>query len=302
MTKAKTALLAVLAPLAALTAALFATFDAPGLRREVEERVRSTGMRFEVSRTRYGLLRGLLLEGVRATAGGYDLHIPRMALEHRLLGLLRGRRDLTGIRVDEVRIGAVSIESLDLSLARFDYDTRALTPLHGIDISGALGVKRVLFETWDLLDLSASLVAEGGRFRFDTLRAATGRGELAGDLALDFNSLPFRYRGSLLGPAFSVGGLGPGTLRLKVEGFGARLRNLKGSGTFELERGRLPDSSWIREIDPSLAGAEHARVEIPFEIRDERVYIDRVPIEAAGKVIAVEGSLGLDGSRNLFVH
>ncbi len=297
----KKSLLAALALLlAVLAAALLVSFDAPGLGRQVEERFRAaTGVPLAVSRARLNLLRGLLLEDVRAEAASHDLRIPRVALQHRLLSLLRGRWEPTGIRLDETRIGAVSIDSLDLRLSRFDYDAKAVAPLHGIGASGALGVTRILFKTWELRDLSASVEAEGGRFRFEPLRAATGRGHVAGDLFLDFNSLPFRYRGALLGPSFAVGGLGPGTLRLKVEGFGTLVRNLKGSGTFELERGRLPDASWIREIDSSLAGAEHERVEIPFEVRDERVYIARVPIEAAGRVLAIEGSFGLDGSRDL---
>jgi len=66
------------------------------------------------------------------------------------------------------------------------------------------------------------------------------------------------------------------------------------------DRGRLPDAAWIREIDPSLVGAEHAPVEIPFEVRrDERVYFERFEIETAGKVLEVEGSFGLDGSRDV---
>jgi hypothetical protein len=78
-----------------------------------------------------------------------------------------------------------------------------------------------------------------------------------------------------------------------------KARDLRGKGTFALERGRFADAPWIREIDPVLVGAQHAPVEIPFEVRDERVYFERFELEAKGKVLELEGSVGLDGSRDI---
>jgi uncharacterized protein involved in outer membrane biogenesis len=302
---AKKALLVALASLVTLAVlVLVIPFDAPGLGREVQDRVRSaTGFPLEVSRSRIRLLHGLVLEEVGLVAGSYQVHVPRMVLEHRPLALLRGRRDLTGIELESGTIdfpgGSVSLEALRLTLSRLDYDPRALTPLHGLNSEGLLTMKRIAFESWELRDLAARVATEDGRFRLEGLKLATDHGLLSGEVALDFNSFPFRYRTSLLGASFEVEGVGRGTLRLDAEGFGRKARDLRGKGTFALERGRLPDAPWIREIDPALVGAQHAPVEIPFEVRDERVYFDRFELEVPERVLALEGSFGLDGSRDL---
>ena len=302
---AKKALLAALAFLLILAIlGLIVPIDAPGLGREVRDRVRSaSGFPLEVSRSRIRLLHGLVLEGVGIVAGSLQVRVPRMVLEHRPLALLRGRLEVTGIQLEEAQIdagrGSVSIEGLGLTLSSFDYDPRALTPLHGLGSEGILVMRRVAFESWELRDLTTKISTERGRFRLEGLKLATDRGALSGDLALDFNSFPFRYRGSLLGPSFEVEGVGRGTLQFEAEGFGTKARNLEGKGSFALPRGRLPDAPWIREIDLALAGAEHAPAEIPFEVRDERVYLERFELEATGKVLELEGSLGLDGSRDL---
>ena len=297
------ALFAALALLGALlTAALFLSFDASGLGREVEERLRSAaGIRLEYSRPRIGFLRGLSLEDVRASVGSYDLRVPRVVLEHRPLALLWGGFQLTGVKLDEARVGRFSIEALRLTLARLDYDSRAVTALHGIGTEGRIEMRRAAFASWEVSDLSARIAATGGRVRFEQMKLRTGRGDLSGELALDFNSLPFRYRASLLGSSFEMEGVGRGAITLETAGFGSKARDVTGSGVFTLAPGRFSDASWVGEIDPSLAGAEHGPVEIPFEIRDERVYIEGVEIDAAGRRMEIEGSFGLDGSRDLRV-
>jgi hypothetical protein len=298
----KALLAAILSLAALLAAALFVSFDAPGLGRDLQERLRSAiGIRLEFERSRFSVLRGLLIEDARATAGSYELHFPRLVIEHRPLALLRGGFELAGIRLDEARVGPFSVDALHLKLSRLEYDPRAVTALHGVDADGNLETRRVAFGTWELRDLAARIGAAGGRVRLEDLTLATARGSLSGELALDFNTLPFRYRVSLFGSSIDVEGVGRGALRLDAEGFGTRARNLAGRGVFELPRGRLPDSPWVREIDPSLAGADHGPVEVPFEVRDERVYIEGVAIEAAGRVFEIEGWFGLDGSRALRV-
>jgi uncharacterized protein involved in outer membrane biogenesis len=353
---AKKALAALSTVVALAALALFVPIDAPGLAREVEERLRSsTGISLEVSRSRFRLLRGLLLEDTIASAsfiaGSYRVHVPRVQLEHRPLALLAGRLELTGIRLErpalrldigrrsgasvflrnaaaletveasepwldvslaleEVRIEGgdllvsdrVSVEGLDLTLTRVEYDRRAITPLHGLASEGVLAMGKIAFRGLALRDVAATTVTQAGRLELRSLRVASERGEVSGDLALDFNSFPFRYRASLLGTAFELEGVGRGTLRLEAEGFGTRARDLKGKGSFALEGGRFEDAAWIREIEPALAGAEHAPVEIPFEVRDERVFLNGFEIAVAGRVLELEGSLGLDGSRDLRLH
>jgi hypothetical protein len=291
---------AILSLGALLTAALFVPFDAPGLGRELVERLQSSaGIRLEFSRSTLRVLRGLLLEEAHAFAGSYDLRVPRLLLEHRPVALLRGGFELTGIRLDEARVGRATIEALRLKLSRLDYDPRAVTALHGVDTEGSLDIGRIVLATWELRELASRFLAEGGRLRFEELTLTTGGGALDGELALDFNTIPFRYRFALRGPSLEVYGVGRGELRLEASGFGTKPRDLEGGGTFAMARGRLPDAPWVREIDPSLAGAEHGPVEVPFQIRNERVYIERIELEAAGGVIEVEGSVGLDGSRDL---
>ncbi len=284
--------------------ALVLPIDTPGLGREVQDRVRSaTGFPLEVSRSRIRMLHGLVLEEVGLVAGSYQVDVPRMVLEHRPLALLRGRRDLTGIELEGATIdfpgGSVSLEALRLTLSRLDYDPRALTPLHGLRSKGILTLRRIVFESWELRDLAARIATEDGRFRLEGLKLESDRGQLSGEAALDFNSLPFRYRASLLGSSFEVVGAGRGTMRVEAEGFGTKARDLRGKGTFALDRGGLPDAPWIREIDPALVGADHAPAEIPFVIRDESVYFERFEIEAAEKILQLEGSFGLDGSTDL---
>lgn len=333
--------------------ALVIPIDAPGLGREVEKRFRSaTGIPLEVSRARFRLLEGLVLEESSASgnfvAGSYRVHVPRMILEHRPLALLRGRLALTGIRLErptvqlylarrsgdpvtvrnaaflqtvdasepwlevdaaleEIRIeegefvvrDRVSIQGLELTLTNVAYDRRALTPLHALRSKGDVAIREMVLESSKLRDVVANIATEGGRLRLEGLRVGSERGELSGDLMLDFNSFPFRYRASLLGRSFEVEGVGRGTLRLEAEGFGTQARNLEGKGAFEMERGRLPDAPWIREIDPALVGVDHAPVEIPFAVRDGRLYVERFELQATEKAVAIEGSIGLDGSRDL---
>ncbi|HJS74911.1 MAG TPA: hypothetical protein VJ921_11540, partial [Vicinamibacteria bacterium] len=298
----KALLAAILLGGALLTAALLISFESPDLGRDVAERLRSaSGIRLEFSRARFGLARGLVFEDARASAGSYDVQVSRLVLEHRPLALLRGGFETTGIELDDLRGGPVSIDALRLSLSRLDYDPRAITALHGVDAEGILRMSRVAVAAGELRDLAARLTAAGGRVRFDDLTFATAYGTLSGELALDFNSLPFRYRVSLPGSSLQVEGVGRGTLSLEASGFGTKPGGLRGRGVFELARGRLPDAQWVRDLDPSLAGAEHGPVKVPFEINEERVRIERVEMEAAGRVIEIEGSLGLDGSRDLRV-
>ena len=349
--KALLAALASLLTLSALAAvALVVPIDAPGLADEVERRARSaTGIPLEVSRARFRLLGGLVLEEVTASAsfvaGSYRVHVPRVVLEHRPLGLLRGRLELRGIRLErptirldlprsagetfrirnaalletgsasepwleveasleEVQIEGgdlivgdrVSVEGLGMTLTTLAYDRRALTPLHALRSEGSFAIRQMALESSRLADVAGRITTESGRLRLEDLKLATDRGALSGELALDFNSFPFRYEASLLGPSFDLEGVGRGTLRFEAGGFGTRARHLKGKGTFALERGRIPDGPWVREIDPALAGAEHAPVEIVFEVRDERVYIESFELEAAGRIVAIEGTVGLDGS------
>jgi hypothetical protein len=287
---------------AILTAALFLPFEAPGVGRMLGDRLQSTtGVRLEFSRATLGVLRGLLLEEARASAGAYELRVPRLLLEHRPLALLRGGFQLTGIRLDEARVGQVTVEGLRMRLPRLDYDSRAVTALHGVDTEGALEMRRIVLATWEVRDLAAKLAVAGGRLRFEELTFTTGAGALDGELALDFNSIPFRYRFTLRGTPLEVKGLGRGQLRVEAAGFGTKPQDLEGAGAFAMERGRLPDAPWVREIDPSFAGAEHGPVEVPFEIRNERVQIGRVRLEVEGRAVEIEGSLGLDGSRDLRV-
>jgi len=302
---AKKALLAALfLVLVLLSIALVVPLDAPGLGREVESRVRSaTGIELEIARSRLRVRQGLVLEDVSLVAGRYRAQAPRIALELRPFGLLRGRWELKGIRLEEARVdfegGPVSIETLGLRLSRLDYDSRAVTPLHGLLLAGDVVAGRIALESREVWDLGAKITAENGRVELQKLRLLTDRGGISGEVALDFNSFPFRYRASLLGTSFALEGIGRGTLRLEVEGFGTKTRDVKGKGTFELERGRLPDAAWVREIDPTLAGEEHAPVEIPFEARGGRVYFETFPIEAAETIVELEGSVGLDGSRDI---
>jgi uncharacterized protein involved in outer membrane biogenesis len=348
------ALLAVLASLLTLAAlGVVIPIAAPGLAQEIEDRARSaTGIPLEVSRARLHLIRGLVLQEVSASAsfiaGSFRVHVPRVVLDYRPLGLLRGRVEVTGVRLErpavridlprragerfrirnaalldtaetsepwleveasleEVRIEGgdlivgdrVSVEGLGMTLTTLAYDRGALTPLHALRSEGSVAIREIVLETSRLAEVSGRITTEGGRVRLEDLRLATDRGTLTGELALDFNSFPFRYKASLLGPSFELEGVGTGTLRIEAEGFGTRARDLKGTGSFALERGRFSDAPWVMEIDPALAGEEHAPAEIAFDVRDERVHFERHELESGEKVVAIEGSVGLDGSRDL---
>jgi hypothetical protein len=287
-------------PVAALLGALalFVPFDAPDLGRDVEERVRSAmGLDFAAARARVRLKGDVVLEDVRLGAGSYRARFSRIVLEQPPLSVL----DPKVIRFESGRIeseaGAASIDSLELALDRLDHDPRALTGLHGLLLTGGLSVGRIAFGAREVRGLRAGIAVDNGRVRLEELDAALGPGSLSGEAVFDFNSLPFRYRASLGSPAFSLEGLGRGGLRLEVDGFGARARNLKGRGTFALEPGRIPDAAWAREVVPALAGTEHGPLEIAFEIRDERIYFGKLAIGG----VELEGSVGFDGSRNVRV-
>jgi hypothetical protein len=300
LTRRKALLAAILLAGALVAAALLLSFDSPALARDVAERFRSaSGIDLEFSRARFGLLRGLVLEDARASLRSYDLRVSRMVIEHRPLALLRGGFEVRGIELDDARAGRASIEKLRLTLSRLSYDPRALTALHGIDTEGIFRMSRAAFGAWDVRGVAARLTAEGGRVGFEDLTFATKHGNLSGAIAFDFNSLPFRYRLTLSGSSLRLEGIGQGDLSLEGAGFGTKARDLRGRGTFEIGRGTLPDAPWVRSIDPSLAGAEHGPLKVPFEIVEERIRIEPVEMEAAGRVLRIEGSLGFDGSQDL---
>jgi hypothetical protein len=212
----------------------------------------------------------------------------------------------------------LALDGLHLELPSLVYDRRAITPLHALASKGELAVSSLAVEGLRVTRLTASLSTAGGRFRFDAARFHADAGDFEGDLDVDFNSIPFRYRASLEGMSVDLGRLagtpsgGSGTagtggtsrVRLEAEGFGTESRNLRATGTLELRDGRLPALAWLSAIDPSLPGADYGSTTVSFEIRDRRLSFDglRLGIASSRSELVLSGSIGFDDDADVTIR
>jgi uncharacterized protein involved in outer membrane biogenesis len=192
--------------------------------------------------------------------------------------------------------GPFSLEDLDLGLRRLAVERRAITLLHGITALGDLRLGDLGLRGFDVRNVSAELEIDRGRIRLDPLRFVTERGELEGSASFDFNSLPFRYRLSVSAGSFEAPVVGRGSLRIDAEGFGSDSRHLSGEGAFRLERGTLPDSKLLLDVDPALSGAEHGPGEISFRVANDRLLVGGFSLDLPGSSLALDGFAELGGA------
>jgi uncharacterized protein involved in outer membrane biogenesis len=196
----------------------------------------------------------------------------------------------------------LSVDGLHLDLPELAYDRRAVTPIHALTSRGELLVSNLVVAGLRLTGVTASLSTEGGRYRFDDLRFHADAGDLEGELEVDFNSIPFRYRTTLLGGALDLSGFAgapagamKGQVRLEAAGYGTDSRNLKATGALELDNGRLPELAWLSAIDPSLPGADYEKTAVSFALQAGRISFEglRFRVASARSELTFEGSVGL---------
>lgn len=366
------------------------SFQALGLGEAVARRARqSVGVDLEVSRSRFRLLDGLVLEDVTASSdlamGRYRARLDEIRLEHRPLSLLVGRLDLTRIVLERPRVvlelggpaarlaepeerpsstappgesaegaepvepdrgtiseapglfrlallpsrllleeGAIairdekrgrellSLDGLKLDFPAFVYDRLAVTPVHALTSKGDIAISAITVGNLRLTRMAGALKTESGRFRLGPLRFHVDAGDFEGELDVDFNSLPFRYRTSLTGASVDLGrladmpsggrGLGTGLVRFEGEGFGTESRNLKASGSLALEGGQLPALAWLSRIDPSLPGAGYEATAVTFEVRGGHLSFQGLRLAGSRSVLVLGGSIGFDDEVDLTVE
>lgn len=216
------------------------------------------------------------------------------------------------VAIRDERRGRVlwSLDGLQLDLATLTYDRHAITPLHALSSNGNISVAALTIGDLRFANVEAALSTESGRFRLDDLRVHHAHaGDLEGELDVDFNSIPFRYRISLIGSSMDLGrighlpseGLGKGLVRLEANGFGTESRHLRATGSLELEPGRLPAVGWLSEIDPSLPGTEYDRTAVSFEVRDSRLSFDGLRLGSSRSSLLIAGSIDFDDDIELTV-
>lgn len=205
----------------------------------------------------------------------------------------------------------LSLDGLRLDLPALAYDRQAITPLHALTSKGSISIASLALGGLRLREVSSDLSTERGRFRFGGLRLRhANAGELEGELDLDFNSIPFRYRMSLAAPSVDLaqlahmspsGGLGKGRVRLEANGFGTAPRNLKATGSLELDKGRLPALAWLSRIDPSLPGAQYRATAVSFEVQEGRLWFNGLRLAGPRSSLTITGSIGFDDDIELTV-
>jgi AsmA-like C-terminal region len=201
----------------------------------------------------------------------------------------------------------LSLDGLTLDLPAFAYDGRALTPLHALTSNGTLAASALAVENLRLTNVVAGLSTEAGRFRFDGLRFHTDEGDFEGEIDVDFNSIPFRYRMSLTGASVDLdrlahmpsGALGRALVRFEGQGFGTGSRNLTAKGSLELPNGRLPELAWLSRIDPSLPGTAYDATVISFEVKGGRIELEGLKLASSRSELALAGTIGLEDDHEI---
>ncbi len=201
-----------------------------------------------------------------------------------------------------------AFRGLAIELREPAFDPRALTPLHGLSASGGLEIQELTVGGTTARTVSGHLGMARGQFELNALRFSSDTGDFVANLALDFNTIPFRYQMSLVGDPFDLnvvagtdGGFGPAVLEFDGQGFGTRSRDLRGSGILRLRDGALPSSPVLRSLENTLGrsdlvGSPYEATEATFTLRNDRLAVDAFTLVASGLELELEGNAGLDGA------
>lgn len=202
----------------------------------------------------------------------------------------------------------VTLRGLNVDIRDLVFAPGAVSPLHGFSGKGRLTVTEAELDETRVRDLEARMDAAQGRFQLSELGLVSDEGTFRGTATVDFNTVPFVYELSLEGDPLDVNELagmadesfGAGRLRFDARGFGSDSKNLQGKGVLKLDAGALPSHPVLAKAEQTLGrtglvGSSYRATEAPFEIQNNRVFIEDFVFESAQAGLGLNGWLSLDG-------
>jgi hypothetical protein len=202
----------------------------------------------------------------------------------------------------------LALTGLELGLRDLRFQSGALTPLHALTANGAIAFSSLMLDGTNVEDAEGSLSGDAGRFAMEDLSFRTEQGSFRATMALDFNSLPFRYEMTLEGDPVDVnriagtpeGEFGSGRLSFEATGFGTDSKNVQGQGVLHLAAGRLPSSQAVKTVEMTLGrtdlvGAPYEDTSAPFRVENNHVILESFRLDTPQAGLDLEGSVDLDG-------
>ncbi len=231
----------------------------------------------------------------------FYLEVDEVAIEEGALLWQRGggRADLT-------------LDGLHLVLSGLGYDSRALTPVHGLTAAGEIRASSIRWEPISARELEGRLELAKGKIEMRSGALETENGVFNAELGLNLNQLPPGYEVRLSGlwnlqsVMGSTDGIGSTGLEMEVTGFGGGLEHLKGAGTATLKDGKLPAWPLCSAIDekldePAFVGASYEQVTAPFRIETGEVVFPDIELQTENANVRFGGRVSFDGSVDLKV-
>ncbi len=238
-------------------------------------------------------------------AGGWRLEVMEVALDDGAVQIVdaRGGQEIQNF----------SLEGLDLVLRDIVFDPAETTPLRRISGTGEFTVLRAQAGQLPMRDLEGRFGLAQGVLEARDLVLVTDYGPVTGELAADFNPVPLTYRLSVQGQPLDTnrmagvpegGSLGPARLEFQGRGEGTDPKDLHGSGTLQLDPGRIPDHEVLRRAErllglSGLVGAEYQATPAGFQLAERRVTLTGFSLETAQGGLALEGWVELQGPLDL---
>ena len=202
----------------------------------------------------------------------------------------------------------LSSRGLGLELQEPAFEPQALTPLHGLSAVGSIEIQELSIQDTTVRTVSGNLRMARGHLELMEVSLLSDTGNFVGNLALDFNTIPFRYQMSLLANSIDLnlnndmnGSFGRAALELDGEGFGTNPMNLSASGTFRLHDGVFQSSQVLRSIETilgrlDLIGSSYQATEATFELRNGRLIIDSLKLVDNEFEFELQGNVDLNGT------
>ncbi len=242
--------------------------------------------------------------GSGAASGGTAGSPGRLALDFALGRLTVRDGAFTLARTaPPLRVRGITVELTDLA-------TDATTAwLVGLRAQGELAAAEVSGPLPQAHAVTGRVRVQAGHLRVEELHYPTANGPLVAELDVNWNQDPYRYtltaRGepintNLLLGAEARGGLGPGRLRLQINGDGKTGSHCQGAGTLEVEGGELPQLVVLAAIEQLLTGRQvigsaYAPFTLDFKVRGSRIELEPCAIRAGDLVLEMGGHLEVGG-------
>ncbi len=204
----------------------------------------------------------------------------------------------------------VSLVGLDLAFRNLQFQTGAITPLHGLVAQAEIEARTMDVDSIRLREVSGRVDFNRGRVAVADLNYSTPNGAFTARIGVDFNQIPLGYELSLESDHYNIGAyVGArdndnfplGSLSFEATGYGTDLNNASGQGVLRLNEGVLPAFPLVTEAEKSLgrdglAGSSFEPLGIPFEAKNGHLVVPPFVLRTEGASTTIGGSVGSEGS------